>query len=126
MKVTFTKEMKEVITVAQVTAVKKVIDYMKEDTGIKEYAEMATRIVTGWNDNEILEVKAEIAGNARVWDRYDEGTENIDVWLNIKAFKECEGFYRIGVYLSDIWEITGENNEEIKEHMYIEEYKLTK
>ena len=124
MKVTFTKEMKEVITIAQATAVKKVIECMKEDTGLKDYAKSAVSYAKAYG--EILKVEAEIAKNRRVWDRYDEGTEDIDVWLKIKAFDGCLNFYDIGVYLSDLWDISNDNSDEIKEKMYIATYKFTK
>lgn len=124
MKITFTKEAKEYITFAQETAVRKVIDYMKEDTGIKDYAKSAVSYAGAYG--EILKVEAEIAKNGRVWDRYDEGTEDIDVWLKIKAFDGCLNFYDIGVYLSDLWDISRENEDEIKEKMYIATYRLVK
>lgn len=125
MKVTFTKEAKQYITFAQETAVRKVIEGFKEDTDIKTYAKMAAQVASdSYTDFEIFKVEAEIAGNARVWDRYDEGTENIDVWLNIKAFDEFRGFYEIGAYVSDIWEISDNNRAEIKGHMFIRHYEL--
>ena len=46
----------------------------------------------------------------------------LDIWLTVYAFDPFDGFYNIGVYLSDIWQLSGENADEIKSHMYIEEY----
>ena len=129
MKVSITKEMKKVITIADMPAVRKVIESMKDDTcTVKEYAETAARIASGNNDVKVLECSAEIAGNCRVWDHFGNGTEHYDVWINFTAII-ANGFGGIimgGAYLSDIWQATGDNDEELREHMYIRKFTETK
>lgn len=123
MKVKFTAEAKKYITVAEMPHVKRIINEMREDDSLKNYAEMAARVASGdWNDFEILKAEAEIAKNRRAHDNYHEGSSNLDIWLTIYAFNAYKGFYKIGVCLSDIWQLTGDNGEEIRSHMYIAEY----
>lgn len=127
MKVKFTEDAKRFITVSEMPAVKRIIAEMKEDGEIKGYSEMAARVASGKNENfEILKAEAEISRNARVNDAYGEGSGKLDVWLNIYAFNSYAGFYEIGAYLTDIWAITGDNAEEIRNHMYINKYSREK
>lgn len=129
MKISITNEMKKVITIADMPAVRKVIESMKDDTcTVKEYAEAAARIASGNADVKVLECSAEIAGNCRVWDRFDIGTAQYDVWVKFTAIIN-NGFGGIimgGAYLSDIWEATGDNDEELRAHMYIRKFTETK
>lgn len=126
MKVKFTAEAKKYITVAEAPHVKKIMAYMKEnesDESLKDYAQIAARVASGdWNDFEILKAEAEISKNCRAHDNYHEGSGTLDIWLTIYAYNAYKGFYNIGVYLSDIWQLTGDNGEEIRSHMYIAEY----
>ena len=129
MKVSITNEMKKVITIADMPAVRKVIESMKEDTNtVKEYAEMAARIAGGNNSVKVLECSAEIAGNRRVWDRFDIGTAEYDVWVNFTAViaNGYGGIIMGGAYLSDIWEATGDNDEELRSHMFIRKFAEVK
>lgn len=124
MKIKFTTEAKKYITINELPAVKRIIAEMKEDTGIKDYAEIAARVASGYNGKfEILKSEAEIAKNARVNNAYGENSGNLDIWLNIYAFDSFAGFFEIGIYLTDVWAVTGDNAEEIKANMYIQRYK---
>lgn len=122
MKVNFTAEQKRIITVAELPAAKEVISLLKDDTGLKDYAAIAARIATRDGANEILKAEAEIAKNHRIYNRYSEESGNLDIWLTVYAFNDFKGFYKIGAYLSDIWEVASENAEEIRSHMYIREF----
>lgn len=122
MKVKFSSEQKKYITVAELPEVKKIIADMKEDTGLKDYAETAARIASRDNCNEILKVEAEITKNQRVFNRYSDESGNLDIWLTVYAFNDYKGFYKIGAYLSDIWESTSDNSEELRNYMYIREF----
>lgn len=123
MKVKFTAEAKKYITVAEMPHVRRIIDEMREDDSLKDYAGMAARVASGSNDYfEILKTEAEISKNCRAHDNFHEGSGNLDIWLTIYAFNAYKGFYNIGVYLSDLWQLTGDNGEEIRSHMYIAEY----
>lgn len=80
--------------------------------------------MAGGNYNyEILKATAEITRNRNVWDQYGEGTGMLDVLLKIYAFARYAGFYEIYVFLSDIWQITADNTDEIRSRMWIEHYE---
>jgi len=126
MKVNLTAEMKKFITVAEMPAVKKVMQYEKENDEwtVQEWAKMAARLVFDDNAAMIIEAKARIAKNQRVWDAFDEETRDIDVWIEFTAFSEYRSSFIIaGVYLTDLWQLTTDNADEIKSHMYIRQFK---
>lgn len=122
MKVELTEEAKNYISVAEMPAVKQIIKDMKDDDNIIGYAQDAACVASGWFGFEILKAEASIAKNCRVWNLYGENTGDLDVYLDIYAFNNYAGFYKIGAYLSDIWSICEDNAEELKEHMYIRAY----
>ena len=126
MKVNLTAEMKKFITVAEMPAVKKVMQYEKENDEwtVQEWAKMAARLVFDDNAAMIIEAKARIAKNQRVWDAFDEETRDIDVWIEFTAFSEYRSSFIIaGVYLTDLWQLTTDNADEIKSHMYIRRFE---
>ena len=121
MKIKFEAEQKKYITVSELPAVKRLIAEMKSEN-FRFEAEIAARIATGENVNEILKIEAEIAHNNRVYNRYDDESGTLDIWFTIYAFNSYSGFYTIGAYLSDLWESTGDNADELRGHMYIREF----
>lgn len=125
MKVKLTDEMKKYITVAEMPAVKKVMQYAKEDDySAQDWAKVAARLVFDDNAAMIIEAKARIAKNQRVWDAFDEETRDIDVWIEFTAFSEYRSSFIIaGVCLTDLWQLTKDNADEIKSHMYIRQFK---
>ncbi len=123
MKVQFTADMKRVITIAEMPAVRKVIDVVKLDAWTaKEWAKMAAEIVCHHSHVKVLEASAEIAKNCRVCDVYTEGSADIDVWIRFTAFVG-DGFVRGGVYMSDLWEVNDDNREQLINHMFIRQFK---
>ena len=126
MKVNLTAEMKKFITVAEMPAVKKVMQYEKENDEwiVQEWAKMAARLVFDDNGTKVIEATARIAKNQRVWDAFDEETRDIDVWIEFTAFSEYRSSFIIaGVYLTDLWQLTKDNADEIKSHMYIRRFE---
>ena len=126
MKVNLTAEMKKFITVAEMPAVKKVMKYEKENDEwtVQEWAKMAARLVFDDNGAKVIEATARIAKNQRVWDAFDEETRDIDVWIEFTAFSEYRSSFIIaGVYLTDLWQLTKDNADEIKSHMYIRRFE---
>ncbi len=124
MEAKFTKESKAITKVSELPNVKEVIKYFKEEeegTG-SDYFKAAARIASGDGGMQILKHDAEIARNARVWNKYGDSAD-FDVWCSVYAFNPLIGFYDIGFYISDLWELAGDNADEIKSHMYIREYK---
>ena len=57
---------------------------------------------------------------------FTENSGCLDVWIEATALVNGNEFIIIGAYLSDIWMITGYNNEEIASHMYIRRFKEIK
>ena len=56
---------------------------------------------------EVFQVSAEFAKNARLEsDFYAYSTNDMDVWITVKALSEFDGFYIVGFYLSDIWQVS--------------------
>lgn len=127
MKITITAEMKKILTVAEMPTVRQMIEQAKQDDDTaKEYAEMAARIASDGYVIKVLECSAEIAKNCRVQDAYTADSGDLDVWVNFIAYT-TKGFVMGGAYLTDIWNITGgENDEEIKSYMYIRMFKEAK
>lgn len=125
MKVKLTKQMKEILTVAEMPKVRKLIEGLRTELDVKEYAEMAARIA-GCSCPEVLKAEAEIAKNARVFNQYFEDSGNLDIWVRVYAFSEYDGFYIVGAYLTDIWASTGYNSQELRKHMYIRTFKEMK
>lgn len=126
MKVNLTAEMKKFITVAEMPAAKKVMQYEKENDEwtVQEWAKMAARLVFDDNGAKVIEATARIAKNQRVWDAFDEETRDIDVWIEFTAFSEYRSSFIIaGVYLTDLWQLTKDNADEIKSHMYIRRFE---
>lgn len=122
MKVQFTSEMKKVVTVYEMPAVRKVIEYMKDDEStVKEYAKMASQIASGCNIVKVLEASARIATNRRVWNAYAGGSAQFDVWIEFTAFTD-NGFVMGGAYITDLWEYTCDNREETLKHMFIRKF----
>ena len=124
MKINITAETKKIITIAEMPAVHKVIEALKEDATAKDYAEMAARIASGRNAVKVLEAKAEIAKNCRVDDRICEGSAQFDVWVTFTAIIEdgFEGIIMGGAYLTDLWDCSAENADETRDHMFIRKF----
>ena len=126
MKVQFTSEMKKVVTVAEMPAVRAVIEYMKEDQWeAKDYAKMAARIASGCNTVKVLEASAKVAANCRVRDAIAEGSGKFDVWVEFTAFTD-NGFVMGGAYITDLWGYICDNREETLKHMFIRKFTETK
>ena len=126
MKVKFAEKMKKVVTVAELPAAHKVIEAENENDEwtAQEWAKMAARLVFDDNGAKVIEATARIAKNQRVWDAFDEETRDIDVWIEFTAFSEYRSSFIIaGVYLTDLWQLTKDNADEIKSHMYIRRFE---
>lgn len=132
MKIVLTEQMKRILTVAEMPAVKIVRNNVKNDDGKIDFtseAHSAANLIQPYGNFEILKVSAEIAKNCRVWNAYGfdwngEYSYDLDVWIHIYAYDSSYGFYDIGAYLTDIWRIGPEDErEDILNHMYIREFK---
>ena len=129
MKVILLKEDKKLITLADAPIVRQIIADMKEDTNtIEEYAEMAIRAACNGKayNIEVLKAKANISTNNRILNAFNENSGYLDIWINATAYINCDEFIIIGAYLSDIWQITGSEDQEIVSQMYIRRFKEMK
>ena len=129
MKVRLEKEDKKYITLEEAPVVRDIIAYTKEDTTtVEEYAEMAIRAAYNGKayDIEVMKVSARIAKNARAWNAYNDHSETIDVWVDATAYVNDSEFIIIGAYLSDIWQITGRDDQEVVSYMYVRKFKEVK
>lgn len=128
MKIKLTQEYKKYITVAEMPTVREIITDMKEDSStIEDYAEMAIQAAyDGIAYSEILKASASIAKNCRVWNAYNNHSENLDVYIEATAYVNGDEFIIIGAYLSDIWQIGSDNRKEIASNMYIRRFKEIK
>lgn len=124
MKVQFTAEMKHIVTVAEMPAVRKIIEAEKENDEwtAQKWAKMAAGIVRPCSSVKVLEASAEIAKNCRVWDAYADGSADFDVWIRFTAFAD-DSFVMGGVYLTDLWAASADNREETIKHMYIRRFE---
>ena len=119
MKVTINAESKKVLTIAELDAAKEIVRQMKEDeSSAAEYATCAVN-ATGDYCVKVYEVTAYIMKNCRVWDAYEAGSGTLDVWIDCTA-RTTNGFKVIGAYLTDIWNISGEDNQ--TQHMFIQSF----
>lgn len=125
MKVKLTDEMKKYITVAEMPAVRKVIEAEKENDEwtAQEWAKMAADIVRPYSSVKVLEASAEIAKNCRVWDAYADGSADFDVWIRFTALVNDDSFVMGGAYMSDLWAASSDNRDETISHMYIRRFK---
>lgn len=126
MKIALTNEMKKFITVAEMPAVRRIInDFKNSEDTVTEYAKMAARIATDGYVEKVLECSAEIAKNCRVWNLFDDESRDLDVWISFTAYTS-KGFVIGGAYISDLWGAYGDNYDEIRSHMFIRMFTETK
>lgn len=125
MKIQITKEAKKWLTVAEMPEVRKMIDDLKDDD-IRGYVRTTMNFLKENNSSavKVFEATAEIKKNIRVMDRYTDNSGNLDVWIDFIAYSsDSDSFIRGGAYLSDIWSITGtEEDNKLKLEMYVERY----
>ena len=129
MKVRLEKEDKRYITLEEAPIAREIIASMKEDEStVEEYAEMAIQAV--YNGNawgiETIKSSAKITKNCRAWNVYSNNSSDLDIWIKATAYVNDDEFIMIGAYLSDIWQISGDNKKEIASYMYIRRFKEIK
>ena len=104
-------------------ALKAVVNAMKDDNGLKDYALTLSAILTGYTC-EIIQVTAKIRKNYRVFDRIADGTRNFDVEISGLSYNSINDQYICFTgWVSDVWEWDGTNTDEIKERTYYRIYK---
>lgn len=126
MKVSMSANYRKYFTVEDVQTAKQMIKEFKEDEStVAEYAEMAARTCNfGWIA-KVFEAKATIERNCRVWNAYSNASKDLDVWIDA-TIQTSSGFLVIGAYLTDIWNITGSNADDINYHMFVRKFAETR
>lgn len=124
MKVSISKESKKIISLEEAPIAKAIVDSFSDDScSVAEYARMAVNVACSRRESclKVFEATAIVSRNCRAWDRIIDGSKDLDVWIEATA-QTTDGFYIIGAYISDIWEITGDNKEEIRNRMFIQHF----
>lgn len=122
MKVKLTAELKKNASVIELPLINNVIKAMKNDnTTAKEYAEMAVRIASEWDNFKVLDATAKVAYNWLKCDELAVHTGMFDVWVDYVAFDGYE-FIVGGAYVSDLRGCAGDNRSNILPRMCIRRY----
>lgn len=104
-------------------ALKTVVNAMKDDNGLKDYALTLNTILTGYTC-EIIQLTAKIRKNYRIFDRIADGTRNFDIEISGLSYNAIDDQYiRFTGWVSDVWDWDGTNTDEIKAHTYFRIYK---
>ncbi len=96
-------------------------DAKSDENTVEDYAKTVMVVIAGSEDFEIYKAKAFVTENSKVKDYYFPGSKNADIWIEFLAYNHYEGAYECGAYLSDIWNISEdeEYNQKLKERMYV-------
>lgn len=86
-----------------------------------DYGKWAAVAAADTKDVKMIQAKAEIRKNERVWDRLGEGSMDLDVWVYFTA--EADGEIVMGgAYLTDIFLYDHNNHAEMRKHMEIRRF----
>lgn len=121
-KVKMTDNSKKAISCSELPIAKRLMKEANDpacEYALTDMLNIAARYIAGY-DPHILESSAEIAKNGRIWNAHFEGSYDLDIWLEFTVYDGGNKFYIVGVYLTDIWNIGGE--EDVKRHMYIRKF----
>ena len=123
MRVRIPHDMRRVITIDEMPAMKETIATVK-DIDIHDDAIIAARLLLG-EGVELIEAQAEICKNSRIWNFHSNDSRDFDIWVTFTAYAETEGFIKAGANLSDIYQIGAdkETDKEIISHMFIRRFK---
>lgn len=101
---------KDRYTVSDLERARAIIKQERDDEMlVAQYAEMAANEILKHGDTflrRVLKATAHTAKNCRVWDAYDIGSCDMDVWIDAIA-ETSDGFIKFGAFLTSIWQIGG-------------------
>lgn len=110
----FTKDEKRYVTAYEYEKSRDIIRDMRDDESTPaEYLKIAIKALSGVYDADVIKADAKVACNRRVWDAYSVGSEQLDVYIEGVAKVESESgpaYIECGAYLSDIWQLTGDQD----------------
>lgn len=123
MKVKLEEKYRDLYTLNEVQAARRVIKEVAEDeeTAAGWAAYSAREALKGMavSVREVVKASAETARNCRAWDSYFEGSGHMDVLVQALV-ETSEGYMEVSAYLTDIWQ-TGA--EDYRAHMYVRRFK---
>lgn len=126
-KIRISEQSRCIISLAEAKNVNEMLEELKcngAETAIPEYLDIVMGCICDrGGDWRFYDLQAEICKNSRIYCYYTDRSEHFDVWIEFKAFDRYNGFYIVGVNLTDIYSITSENHEAIRKYMYIRHYK---
>ena len=129
-KIRISDNSKRIISLAEAEIVNEMLENLREnetETIIPEYLDIVMGcICDSSGDWSFYDIQAEICKNSRIYNFHTHNSGNFDVWIEFKAFDRWKGFYIVGVNLTDIYSITSENHEVMREYMYIKHYAEVK
>ena len=126
-KIRVTETSKRIIHLNEVETVDNVIRQLREDgteKDIPNFLGVVMDCIKPYSGNwEYFNIRAEICKNANVpYNYYTDDSGDFDIWVQFYAFNAHDGFFTVGVCLSDIFSIAEDNKQEIRNRMYIREY----
>lgn len=126
-KISMPQDWKRLFNVAELESIKKIQKYLTSDGSETKKLDLSWEVrevmeVACGHNLEVLKASAEWSHNCRIYDYFDVDTGNIDVWIKVVCYGVCDGFYSLGAYLSDMWQVGDANKAEIRQHMYIKHY----
>lgn len=123
MKVKLEKDYRDLYTLNEVQAARRIIKEVAEDeetaAGWAAYSAREALKDTDEYVREVVKASAETSRNCRAWDSYFEGSGRMDVWV-WALVSTSEGYMEVSAYLTDIWQ-TGA--EDYRAHMYVRRFK---
>lgn len=118
-------DMKNVLTIAESEKLG-IMNRVILDEDIDDYYKMMLGVVGFDSSCHVYSGQILLAKNERADDDYFGGSGNLDIWIEIKAFKQGVEFCVLGAYLSDLWKFdsSDEGYAALRQNMFIEEYPL--
>ena len=118
-------DMKSVLTIAEGENLG-IMNRVILDEDIDDYYKMMLGVVGFDSSCHVYSGQILLAKNERADDDYFGGSGNLDIWIEIKAFKQGVEFCVLGAYLSDLWKFdsSDEGYAALRQNMFIEEYPL--
>lgn len=118
-------DMKNILTIAEgekLGAMNRVIF----DEYVEDYHKMMLGAVGLDSSCHVYSGQILLAKNERANDDYFNGSGNLDIWIEIKAFKPGVEFCVLGAYLTDLWKFNSSDDgyAVLRQNMFIEEYPL--
>lgn len=129
MKIQIDEESKKVLTLSEMPIIKKIIKDFKEDGNDLSWELEILMNVFG--ANEIIKSTASISKNCRACNVFNDESGNIDIWITVTLYNTYSSengggvFYMVGAYLSDLWQATADNWEELKGRMHVRKFLET-